>query len=165
MTQRQRSSSQGGFTPKSDLPGHSRKLPDVELQSDWLTPPKIAAAAQFDPMGVYKQPDFQAAIVWAMQTSGKQDQELARLCNVDAATFSKIKSGQAYVPTPHVPEILEGIKNLSPMYWFLARLGFDPTSVRPQMTELERENERLRKENAELRQERAVITNWMKETR
>lgn len=153
------------FTSKSDLPSHSRKLADLDIQSDWLAPAKVAATAQFDPGGVYKQPDFQAAIVWALLSSGKQDQELARLCNVDAATFSKIKSGQAYVPTPRIPEILEGIQIDAPMRWLLHRLGYDPASVRPLMTELERENERLRTENAELRQERTVITRFLKETR
>lgn len=161
MTQRQRSSLQGPLRRESD----PQRGATNNGQFDWLSAPTVAQHMQIDGAGVYKQPDFHAALVWAMVSSGKSDKQLAHLCAVDAPTFSRIKSAQVHVPTARIPEILEGCESYAPAFWLLNRLGFDPASVRRQMSDIERENEQLKQELAEERREKALMAKLWKETR
>lgn len=160
MTHRHRNA-QGPFGPEAVPQGDTRKIGQV----DWLSAPTVAHHVQVDGAGVYKQQDFHAAIVWAMVSSGLADKQLAHLCGVDAATFSRIKSGQAHVPTARIPEILEGCEIHAPAFWLLNRLGFDPNSVRRLLSDVERENQQLKEQLAEERREKALMTKLWKETR
>lgn len=152
---------QGPFARETDVQRDATKIAQV----DWLSAPTVAHHVQVDGAGVYKQQDFHAAIVWAMVSSGLADKQLAHLCGVDTATFSRIKSGQAHVPTARIPEILEGCEIHAPAFWLLNRLGFDPNSVRRLLSDVERELEQVKQELAEERREKALMTKLWKETR
>jgi hypothetical protein len=165
MTQRHRNSAPGTFSRQIDHQRGATSNGRVAPQVDWLAPRTVAAQVQIDAAGVYKQGDFHAALVWVMLTSGKSDKELAHLCSVDAPTFSRIKSAQAHVPTDRIPEILEGCENYGGLFWLLNRLGFDPASVRRQLSDVERELAEANDRIAELERERALMTKLWKETR
>jgi hypothetical protein len=161
MRPRNRNAAQGSFGRETDLHRDSTR----NGQFDWLSAPTVASQVQIDAAGVYKQQDFHAAVVWVMVTSGKSDKELAHLCGVDAATFSRIKSGQAHVPTARIPEIMEGCENCGSMFWLINRMGWDPQSLRRLLSDVERELEHVKQELAEERREKALMAKLWKETR
>jgi hypothetical protein len=161
MSQSHRNAGRGTFRREIDPQSDSTK----HGQFDWLSAPTVATQVQIDAAGVYKQQDFHAAIVWVMVTSGKSDKELAHLCGVDAATFSRIKSGQAHVPTSRIPEIMEGCENCGSMFWLINRMGWDPQSLRRLLSDVERELEQVKAELAEERREKALMAKLWKETR
>lgn len=100
---------------------------------------------------IARLPSFNAAIVHCVGLSGMDRKQIYNALEIDAATWSRIESGQANFPLNKLEPLMDICANEAPLIWLLDARGYDWTSVREKQTEMERKVAALAQENADLR--------------
>lgn len=90
-----------------------------------------------------------AAVSMCMRCGGYQQEELSTDIDVDKGTFSKVLSGVAQLQWPKLVLLMDLCQNEIPLIWRVEARGYDFTTARKHLSDLERENFELRKELAE----------------
>ena len=97
--------------------------------------------------------------------SGLKDKTVAIEIGIDAALWSRMKSGDAGIKGETLDALMDACGNELPLLWLLYRRGYDPLSLRKRESEVEQENRELKEQLAKERQEREIITKFVRETR
>ena len=121
-----------------------------------------AAPAVVDGSVITAQPTFTAALNLCINASGLTDKEVAGALDIDAATWSRIRSGQAHFPQDKLDRLMDLCGNEIPLQWLADRAGYE---LRPKRTALEEQIEYLQQQLAERDRDLAVIKRFVQETR
>lgn len=124
--------------------------------------PRRAEPAAVDASVIARQRTFTAAIQLCVQTGGLADGQVAADLDIDAATWSRIKSGQAHFPQDKLEQLMQLCGNDVPLQWLAMRCGFE---LRPLRSALEQQIEDLRAQLAERDRDLDVIKRFVQETR
>jgi hypothetical protein len=100
---------------------------------------------------VIAQPTLNAALVFCVQASGLDRKHIYGALGIDAATWSRIESGQANFPLNKLKTVMDICGNEAPLMWLLDACGYDWESVREKQTEMERKVAELEQENTDLK--------------
>lgn len=73
------------------------------------------------------------------EIAGSQDKSVALDTGLDAATWSKLKQGEAGIKGDFLDRLMDACGNEFPMLWLLHSRGYDPASIRKRESELERQ--------------------------
>lgn len=103
------------------------------------------------------------ALFRCVELSGKDDQTIAEALDIDKAQWSRIKNGGAHFPEDKEIELMQICGNYVPLIWELYACGFDPDSIRPLQSEMERAMAAKDAELAELRNEREVMMKLLRD--
>jgi hypothetical protein len=76
---------------------------------------------------------------------------------IDAPTWSRIKSDQAGLKWEVLDRLMDACGNELPLFWALHKRGYDPRSLRKYETDIERENRHLREQLAIAYRDREII--------
>ena len=114
------------------------KLPPVAIpESDW---PKLKSEA--------------AGVKYAIEQTHRQDKSIALDADIDTATLSRAKAGQARLSEKDLDAFMDATASEAPLYAWLLKRGYDPRSLRKLETETERA---LRIKTEELDAERIKV--------
>lgn len=117
--------------------------------------PMKPAMQKVDPALVARLPTMTAAIMMCQQIAGLDDKELCRALGIDAAKWSRIKTGQAHFPQERLQKLMDVCGNEVPLIWLALRRGYELKEVEDEwkrQARVEREaKERLQQENALLK--------------
>ena len=111
---------------------------------------RAPAAVDVSRDALEKIPGLNKAVAMCADAAGVQDKTvIADLSydpksSVDAATWSRIKSGQASPAWETLDALMTAMGNELPIFWMLHRRGYDPRSLRRYESDIERENRELR---------------------
>jgi hypothetical protein len=120
-------------------------------QLDLLERGNGTAPVEVDIATVRRQASLQAAIGLCIATSGLDRKQIYGSLDIDAATFSRIESGQAHFPPNKLPMLMELCRNEAPLIWLAEGQGYDFSSMRKHRTTHERRVAELEEENRDLR--------------
>lgn len=148
------------FRASSDAQRASRQSRDVEQLE--LRIARRSASAVVDAAVIAAQPTFTAALNLCMNASGLTDKEVASALDIDAATWSRIRSGQTYFPQEKLIPLMELCGNDVPLRWLAERCGYE---LKPLRSELEQRIADLETQLAERDRDLAVIKRFVQETR
>lgn len=148
----------GEFGRKSDPQSDPNLLGDFDggqlsLLERHPKPEPIEAAI------VLRQRDLSAAILLSIQASGMTDKQVYGPLRLDAATFSKIRSGQASFPANRLEALRKLLGNDIPLQWWAHRAGYE---LRPLRSDLERRVVELEEQLAQERHDRQVERDYAK---
>lgn len=92
------------------------------------------------------------------EIAGSQDKTVALDTGLDAATWSKLKQGDAGIKGEFLDRLMDACGNEFPLLWLLHSRGYDPASIRKRESELERQlrEEREARQAAEAKLETLV---------
>lgn len=82
-----------------------------------------------------------SAIGLCVSLSGRQDKAIASEISIEAAQWSRIKTGMAHFPTNKYKELIELCGNLAPLQYLANSLGYE---IKKKQSHLEEENESLK---------------------
>ena len=97
-------------------------------------------------------------------SSGLDDSQIADALKIQPAQWSRIMSGQAHFPTEKWQLFNEVTGNHVTLLYDVARAGYDPASLRPLMSDLERQLQVEREHTRELEERLATITEFVRST-
>jgi hypothetical protein len=121
----------------------------------------VEAPTADDVARAVRAPNRTAALARVIAESAREQEELAKLLKLDAGQFSRIVSGKGdrrmYLPHDAYHPLQRAAGNWSLLLWDVHHAGFDPTSLRPRESELERANRQLREQLEEERAERRAV--------
>lgn len=86
------------------------------------------------------------AIIFSFDVAGLPDNTVCAELEIDAATYSKIKSGTRHFPPDKLIQAMELAGNDIPLRWLAHKRGFGLVRLQ---SEIERENEDLKRQLAE----------------
>jgi hypothetical protein len=121
----------------------------VDAPQQRLTLPSRPVAVEV--ADVRAQPTGAAAIVLCATRAGKQDKAIALDLGLDPATWSRVKSGTNSLSLEQLASLMQVCGNTAPLIWLLARLGYDPGSLKKLESAVEKENRELREELGAMR--------------
>lgn len=104
-----------------------------------------------DVADVRVQPTGAAAIALCAARSGMQDKAVALDLGIDAAVWSRVKSGANSLSLEQLITLMQVCGNTAPLLWLLVRMGYDPSSLKKLESDVERENRELREELTAMR--------------
>lgn len=100
-------------------------------------------------------PNMTAAILLCQQISGLSDSEVAKALGLDAAQWSRVKSGGAHFPQERLNKLMDVCGNEAPLLWIANRRGYELKELESEtqrQLRIERESrERVERENKLLR--------------
>lgn len=134
------------FRRKIDLQSDSTPLRQLELLNG-----KAADAVQLDVATVLRQASLQGAINLCVSASGLARKQVYGALDIDAATFSRIESGDAHFPPNKVGALMDLCQNEAPLIWLSESRGYDFSSMRKHRNDSERRIAELEQENQDLR--------------
>jgi hypothetical protein len=120
------------FDPKADRQSDSKTLSQLGLRL------KSQQAVLVELESVSRQPSFNAAIVLCVQCSGLDRKQVYSALGIDAATWSRIESGQAHFPVNKLEQLMDLCGNEAPLMWLVNARGYDWDSVREKQNALEK---------------------------
>jgi hypothetical protein len=82
---------------------------------------------------------FAQACAKCAEIAGSQDKSVALDTGIDAATWTKLKQGEAGVKGDFLERLMDACGNEFPLLWLLHRRGYEPRSLRKRQTELEKQ--------------------------
>jgi hypothetical protein len=136
------------IVPQSD----STNLKDVAArQIDFLEPRAAADRVVVDISTVRRQSSLQAAIGLCIAASGRDRKQIYGALDIDAATFSRIESGQAHFPPNKLVALMHLCGNEAPLIWLCESSGYDFTSMRKHRSNQEKRVAELEQENHDLK--------------
>lgn len=121
------------FSPKTDPQSDSTDLRQLGLRLKSRAP-----AMSIDLDAVTRQPTLNAAIVLCVQSSGLERKQIYSTLGLDAATWSRIESGQAHFPVNKLEQLMDLCGNEAPLMWLVNARGYDWESVREKQTAVEK---------------------------
>jgi hypothetical protein len=133
------------FNRKADPQSDSTNLRQLGLRLS----SQNAVSVDFD--SVCRQKTFNAAIVLCVQSSGLDRKQVYSALGVDAATWSRIESGQAHFPVNKLEQLMDLCLNEAPLMWLIHARGYDWSSVRRKQSEVEKALTEMQQENADLK--------------
>lgn len=99
---------------------------------------------------VMRQPNITRAIVVCADMAGLEDKQAASAAGLDPASWSKVKSGQAYFPQTRYTGFQQRCGNWLPLQWMARDAGFKLVRLESEMERQARTNlERAEKAEAE----------------
>lgn len=107
---------------------------------------------------------FGAALAKCAEISGSPAKTVAYEMDIDAATWSKLKSDAAGATGDFLDRLMDAYGNDFPLFWLCRRRGYDPASLRRLESDLERDNRELREQISKMKQEREVIAEFVRST-
>jgi len=106
-----------------------------------------------------------AGVKYAIRKTERQDKSIALDADIDTATLSRAKAGQARLSETDLDAFMDATGSEAPLYAWLLRRGYDPRSLRKLESETERELRQAREEISRMRAEREIELRLMKELR
>ena len=103
-----------------------------------------------------RQPTWGQVIALCANKSGVLDKIIAADLDIDAATWSRWKSGQNNPSGEQLAKLMDRCGNEAPLFWLLLSRGYDPRSLRRIETQIEQENRELRERLTALQTERDI---------
>lgn len=100
-------------------------------------------------------PTKKAALMRCVSLGGKED-KIADHLGIDKAQWSRIKNGGAHFPEDLETALMLFCENYVPLIWQLYQCGFDPDSIKPLQSEMEKALADRDREIAALKNEREV---------
>jgi len=110
-----------------------------------------ASHVTVDIEAVTRQASLNAAIVLCVQSSGLDRKQVYTALGIDAATWSRIESGQANFPVNKLENLMDWCGNEAPLMWLVNARGYDWQSVREKQSEIEKQLAKMQQENTDLR--------------
>jgi len=136
-----------------------------DRQGDLPLRPRPARQPQEVPLSVIlKQPNRLAVLKLQAQASGLTDDQIAREMEIDPGQWARIVAGKAHLPTNkyHRFNQITGLHYI--LLWDVYDEGFDPDSLRPMESDLERRLAEAEERNRELQNEIEIITRFTRQT-
>jgi len=134
-------------------------------QLDLPIRPRPARVPQEVPLAVIaKQPNRLAVIKLQVQASGLDEGQVATELGIDPEQWSRIMAGKAHFPTEkyHALNVVTGSHFV--LLWDLLQEGMDPQSVRPLMSDVERQLVEKEARIQELERELTTIADFVRRT-
>lgn len=101
---------------------------------------------------IRRRTSFIKAVQLAIDTSGLEDKEIYGELELDAAAFSRIRKGTAWLPQDErLVRFLDVVHNDIPLIWLAEARGYDWSTIRKKRSATERRLEEVERENADLR--------------
>lgn len=132
------------FNQNSVRQCESKDLTQVDL-------PLVRQPVDVDLRTIVRQSTHSQAIELCRTAAGIEDKEIYMQLGIDAAVWSRIKSGKAHFPHELYVRYQEYCGNHAPFIWVGDQLGYDMTTLRRKQSETERERDAALIENAELK--------------
>lgn len=145
---------------KIDRQRDSNSLRGVEQLE--LRIPRRAVPQHVDVSVVAMQRSMTAAILLCVQASGLTDGEISSDLEIDPATWSRTKNGQANFPPDKLEHLMERCGNHVPLQYLAMRSEFE---LRPLRSALEVQLDDLRAQLADRDREIETIKRFVQETR
>lgn len=136
----------------------------VEAQQiDLPIRPRPARPAADVPLDVVlRQPSRLAVIRLQISSAGLTDDQVAAELDIDAAQWSRIMRGTAHFLTEKYHRLNQITGSYYVLLWDLYQAGFDPASLRPLRSALERQLEEERARNADLQREMEIMQRYIR---
>lgn len=116
-----------------------------------LLPEFNCDAVSLDIETIKRQPTMNAAIVLCVMASGLDRKQIYGALGIDAATWSRIESGQAHFPPNKLQPLMQMCGNQAPLVWLQESLGYDSRSITKHRNDDQRRIAELEQENADLK--------------
>lgn len=145
------------------MPAPSPK-PDRQEQSRNLQLFDGPAAAESGPVSraqVVGQPNFRAALRLSQSVAGLEDKQVCDSLGIDAAQWSRIKTGNAHFPPERLVDFMRLCGNDIPLVWLAHQRGQE---LKPLRSTLEQQVDDLRAQLADRDRELDVIRRFVRET-
>lgn len=120
-------------------------------QIDFLDTRHAGDRVTVDVGTIRRQNSMQAAIGLCIAVSGRDRKQIYGALDIDAATFSRIESGQAHFPPNKLTPLMALCGNEAPMVWLCEANGYDFTSMRKHRNDQEQRVAELEQENHDLK--------------
>ena len=120
------------FDQKSDPQSESNSSRQLGLRLK----PQYSVVVDLD--AVTRQKTLNAAIVLCVQSSGLDRKQIYSTLGIDAATWSRIESGQAHFPVNKLEQLMDLCGNEAPLMWLINARGYDWESVREKQNAMEK---------------------------
>lgn len=140
------------FGQKPDPQSDSKKLSQLEL-----LPAFAGDQVSLDVDTIKRQPTMNAAIVLCVMASGLDRKQVYGALGLDAATWSRIESGQANFPPNKLHSLMHLCGNEAPLIWLQESLGYDSRSIVKHRNDDQRRIAELEQENADLKRAFGLI--------
>lgn len=121
----------------------------------------IRPSQPLDIGSVVNLPTLGSSCMKCAEWGGLDDKVVVAITGVDAAVWSRIKSGQANPSGDFMQSLMDAAGNEAPLLWLIYRRGYDPSSLRRLETELEAENRRLQEQLKETEKRIEIITEFV----
>lgn len=136
-------------------------------QTDWLqTKPPAREPAQPAIAEVIRKRTILDVIAYAQECAGLEEKQVYDPLGWSKEVWSRIfnpdSKNPAYFDARRLVPFME-LTNNAPLIWLAHHRGFNWSTIRPYLSDVEAENERLRAENAELRRQREIEINYQRE--
>ena len=106
-----------------------------------------------------------AGVKYAISESHRQDKAVALDADIDPATLSRAKAGQARLSEADMDAFMDATGSEAPLIAWLLRRGYDPRSLRKLESETERELREAREELSRIKAEREIEMRLIRELR
>lgn len=107
-------------------------------------------------------PTKKAALMRCVSLANKDD-KIADHLDIDKAQWSRIKTGTANFPENLETKLMLFCENYIPLIWQIYQCGFDPDSIKPLQSEMEKAINEKDREIADLRNEREVTLKLLRD--
>lgn len=135
----------------------------VEQQIDLPMRPRPSNPVAEVPLDVVlRQPSRLAVIQLQVHAAGLTDDQVATDLGIKAPQWARIMSGTAHFPTEKYHRLNQITGSHYVLLWDLFQEGFDPASLRPLRSALERQLEEERARNADLQREMEVMQRYIR---
>lgn len=135
----------------------------VEQQIDLPIRPRPASPVAEVPLDVIlRQPSRLAVIQLQIHAAGLTDDQVATELNIKPPQWARIMAGTAHFPTGKYHRLNQITGSHYVLLWDLYQEGFDPASVRPLRSDLERRLEESEREKAELIREMETMQRFIR---
>lgn len=145
------------FRLKTDPQRDSSAMTQLELRIA-----RMPARPALDVGAVRAQRSMTGAINLCINASGLSDKEVADALDIDQATWSRIRSRQAYFPQDKLDSLVNICGNEAPLLWWADQRGYE---LKPLRGELEQRIADLEQKLADKDRDLAVIRQFVRETR
>lgn len=106
---------------------------------------------------VSAQPTMLHAIKLCIAAAGfESEKQVYNALEIDAGHWSRITRGEAHFPVDKLSDLMNLCGNEAPLIWLAHARGYDPCSLRPYESLLERENRELREQLSAIEREREI---------
>lgn len=111
---------------------------------------------------ILRQPTRLAVIRLQIHASGLTEDQVSTELGIQPAQWSRIMSGTAHFPTEKYQRLNQVTGSHYVLLWDLRQAGFDPASIRPLRSDLERRLEEERARNQELQREMEIMQRYIR---
>lgn len=144
------------FRQKSVAQSTTNDSDSIDRQRDWLKSSENDEVS-LDLSIIKRQKTFLAAVLLCITASGKDRKQIYGAFGIDAASWSRIESGQVNFPINRLPNLMVLCGNEAPLIWLVEQMGYDWSTIRRHSSGSEQRIQQLEQELQDVRRAMKLV--------